>query len=194
MQIPAKRFLASLDIEEKILLVGSLLAAVSVFFPWLSGEWLGEEYVSYSGFEFFTSFIGIIIFALHAGLLTIILVPLLKGPQLIRRKYRDIVRFILSSQATILSLAAISVLTKITYDYTRMNIRFGIYLTLVGSLISTFYAFWKFQEFRKSQHDQTHFHHPEDFSQPVEEESEPINRTPPPPPPPLEPEEHNLHR
>lgn len=188
-----QRFLHALDLEERILNAAVLFALVSIFFPWLSGEWLGGDPVLYSGFHFFTSFIGIIVFLLHVTLLSITLVPALGGPVFIKRRYREIVRLYLASQTTILVLAALSVLTKVTYE-SRVEIRFGIYFTLVGSLVATLYSFLKWQEQRK-QEVQELFHHPEDH-QPLGERSEsslPLP-PPPPPPPPLEPEEHHLHQ
>jgi hypothetical protein len=35
------RNLQSLELEERILNAGAVVAAVSVFLPWMSGEWLG---------------------------------------------------------------------------------------------------------------------------------------------------------
>ena len=74
-----------------------------------------------------------------------------------------------------------------------MEIRFGIYVTLVGSLVATLYAYLRFQEQRKSSVQEL-FHHPEDSEQvPERNESAPVPPPPPPPPAP-EPEEHRLFR
>lgn len=183
-----QRILASLDLEERILYGASLFTVVSIFLPWLSGEWLGEDYVSYSGFQFFTSFIGIVIFLIHAYTLAGVF-----APGVLRKKNKDLVRFCLTTLAMILTLASLSVLTKVTYDYTRMEIRFGIYFTLAGSLVSAFYAFWKLQESKKREHMET-FHHPEDIKvEPEIVHTTPLDTPPPPPPPPpLEPEEHHI--
>lgn len=188
-----QRAIRSLDLEERILNGASIFALVSIFLPWISGELLGQDFVSYSGFEFFTSFIGILVFLLHATLLMISAVPLFGGPIVVRRRHKDFMRLCLSLQATILTVAALSVLTKVTYDYTRMEIRFGIYFTFIGSLVSSLYAAWKYQEFRKSE-DHDVFRHPEDQSAPMEDrmESNKPLPPPPPPPPPLAPEEHHL--
>lgn len=181
-----------LDLEERILNGAALFAAISVFFPWLSGEWLGEEEVAFSGFEFYTSMIGITIFLLHGVILSTTIVPLFGGPILVRRRYRDVSRLCLAGLATILCLAALSVLTKVTYDYTRMEIRFGIYLTFIGSLVAAFYSFWRMQEQKRSGNAE-HFHHPDDQPAPSEKsESSLPPPPPPPPPPPLEPEEHHI--
>ena len=36
-----------------------LLAAFGVFLPWMSGDWLGGDSVTYSGFGFYTSYLGL---------------------------------------------------------------------------------------------------------------------------------------
>lgn len=187
-----KHALNGLELEERILNGAAILGIVSVFLPWLSGEWLGDEVVSYSGFEFFTSFIGILIFALHLLLVLIVVVPMFGGPVIVKRRYREIVRLCIAGQATILSIAALSVLTKVTYDYTRMEIRFGIYVTFICSLVAAFYSFWRLQEQRKTEKSEL-FHHPDDQSAPAEriETTQPLP-PPPPPPPPLRPEEHRI--
>lgn len=192
MQSRTRRSLAALDLEEKILNSAALFALVSVFLPWFSGEWLGEDFVSYNGFRFFTAFLGTAIFLLHAALLALTVVPLSGGPALVKKRHRETARLILAAQATILALAALSVLTIVTYDYTRMEIRFGIYCTFIGSLITTFYAFWRMQEQRRMESQEV-FHHPED-REPHAERFEPAVPAPPPPPPPppLKPEDHRI--
>lgn len=184
--------LSSMDLEERILNGASLFAFISVFMPWLSGEWLGEDFVSYSGFRFFTAAIGITFFLLHLVQLSISLSPMFGGPQLVRGHRKDVVRLCLTVQATILSLAALSVLTSITYDYTRMEIRFGIYCAFIGSLVSAFYSFWKMQEHNKAGVPEI-FHHPDTVE--AAPEPHPVHHShipPPPPPPPLEPEEFKM--
>jgi hypothetical protein len=196
MQTRLRRVLASLDMEERILNGASLFALISVFFPWLSGELIGDDSVSYSGFHFFTAFIGTGIFLLHIAILSFTVVPAVGGPMMGGRRSRDFIRLCLAAQATILSLAALSVLTRITYDYARMEVRFGIYCTFIGSLIAGFYAFWRWQQMRKHEHGET-FHHPEDHELHDASSHESISSfpppPPPPPPPPLQPENHRIH-
>jgi len=187
-----RRVLSSLDLEERILNGAALLGTVCVFVPWFSGEWLGEDLTSFSGFGTFTSVIGIAIFLLLISTLGLTLVPMFGGPQLVRRRSKEIVRLCLSGQAAVLSLAALSVLTKMIYEYPRMEIRFGIYCTFICSLVATFYSFWRLQEQRKGEVHEV-FHHP-DGQASVEPHREPTNLPPPPPPPPpLEPEDYRKH-
>lgn len=186
-----RRLFASLDLEERILNGAVIFALISVFSPWFSGEWLGEETVSYSGFQFFTAFIGTLIFALNLGVLALTVLPAFNVAVFARKKQKELVRLFLASQATVLSLAALSVLTIVTHDYTRMEIRFGIYFTFIGSLVATFYAFWKYQEQRRLE-PQSHFHHPDDMVQPEHPSALPDLPPPPPPPAPPKPEEHHI--
>lgn len=181
--------------EERILHIASLTGAVSVFFPWLSGTWLGGIEASFSGFESFTAALGYVVFLLHASILGIGLSPLLGGPHLVQSAQRHVMRLILASQATVLSIAALSVLTLVTNDYTQMSIRFGIYASFFSSLIATFYAFWLFQNQRRIL-QQEHFRHPDDMHDTaVMEPATGMHQsnTPVSTPPPPEPELHRHH-
>jgi hypothetical protein len=191
---PFLRKLTSLELEEQILNAGSLIAFIGVFLPWMGGEWLGGDTVTYSGVGFYTSFLGIGVMALHTFILVITLIPLTGGPVLIRRRHREVVRLAVTAAAALLVLAALSVLTKVTFEFSRMEIRFGIYVSLVGSLVAVLYAFLRFQEQRRSLVQEL-FHHPEDEGTP-EERKETVTLTPPLPPPPRapEPEEHRILR
>ncbi len=189
---PLRRLLGMLDLEERILNAASLLAVVSIFFPWISGEWLGGDTAYYTGFAFFTSFIGWFVLLLHGFLLLSTFVPLLGGPLLIRRKHLHIVRFLLASQATVLTIATLTVLTNITFEFSRMEVRFGVYLSLIGSMVATLYAFLKWQEQRKREAQEL-FHHPEQKAPQLEPKETRAVPPPPPPPRPLSPEEHHLH-
>ncbi len=188
----ALKTLLSLDLEEKILNAGSLIAIIAMFLPWISGDWPGGESVSYSGFGFYTSFMGITVFLLHLAIVTVSVVPLFTGKPLLRRKYREILRLICAVQATVLVLAALTVLMSVTLEFTRMEVRYGIYVCLVGCLVSLFEAIVRSLELRKPAGQET-FHHPEDIVPPAEQESMIPPPPPPPPPPAPEPEEHRLH-
>lgn len=187
------RKVMGLELEEKILNAGSLVAIVGVFLPWIGGEELGGAMVSHSGFGFYTTIIGISVFALHVFVLLITLIPLTGGPVFIRKRYREIVRLCATGEAVILILASLSVLIKVTFDLARMEIRFGIYVALIGSLVALFEAFLRFQEQRKG-FVQELFHHPEEDVKPVDK-TEFFEAPPPPPPPPPSPvEEHRMYR
>lgn len=137
-----------LETEEKILNGAALIGFFSVLFPWVGGEWLGRP-VTYSGLGFFTSFIGFLILALDALTVLITAVPLYGGPKLVRQEHTQIVRLIIASQAVVLTIAAWSVLTEFTLEFSRLEIHFGLYATLVANLVVTLYAFLGFQEIRR---------------------------------------------
>ena len=192
MASPFFRKVAALELEEQILNAGALLGLFGVFFPWMGGEWLGGDTVDYGGFGFYTSFLGIAIFLLNVYLILITLIPLSGGPVLLRRQNKEIMRLCASALSSILILSALSVLTKVTFEFSRMEIRFGIYVSLIGSLVATLYAFLRYREQRRKEVHEL-FHHPEDPAAPsVRNESSSIPAPPPPPPPPS-PEEHRLH-
>ncbi|MDD5751317.1 MAG: hypothetical protein PHS73_02240 [Candidatus Peribacteraceae bacterium] len=187
------RKLLALELEEKILNTGALLCMIGVFVPWIGEEKLGGLYASHSGFGSYTSFIGIAVFGISLFLLLITFIPLTGGPVLMRKRYREVVRLALSAQATVLILAALSVLIKVTLEFSRMEIRFGIYISLIGSLVALLYAFLRFQEQRRSDVQEL-FHHPEERQKPVDKEDFVEAPPPPPPPPPPPVEEHRMYR
>lgn len=187
------RKLLALELEEKILNGGAVLCLIGVFLPWIGVEKLGGIYESNSGFGSYTSFIGIVVFGISLFILLVTFIPLTGGPILVRRRYRELVRLCLAAQATILVLAALSVLIKVTFEFSRMEIRFGIYVSLIGSLVALLYAFLRFQEQRRSDVQEL-FHHPEEQGKPVDKEDFVEVPPPPPPPPPSPIEDHRTYR
>ncbi len=173
--------LLSMELEEKILNGSSFFALVCVFFPWIGGEWLGGKTVTYSGLGFFTSFIGLVILLLHVFILSVTLIPLTGGPAIIQKNKKDGVRFLAALFSAVLTIAVWSVHTKFTFEFSRLQIHFGLYGTLVGSLVATLYTFLRYQETNKRQVEDM-FHHGKYEEQHL-----------PPPPPLTEPEEHRMH-
>jgi|TARA_Y100000310_G_scaffold248856_1_gene254836 hypothetical protein len=171
----------ALDLEEKILNGASLAAFLSVFFPWVGGEWLGGDVITYSGLGFFTSFIGLTVLLLHLYILLITFVPVTGGPPIVQRRNRDIVRLLAALLASILTIAIWTVLTKFTFEFSRLQVHFGLYGTLGGSLVCLLYAFLRYQESKHSVVKEL-FSHEEDQSH----AKKPI-------PPSMEPEEHRTH-
>ncbi len=189
-----QKFLSSLkalDLEERILNGCTLLALGSIFLPWIGGDWPGGVSVSYNGLQFLTSHIGLLIFILHVTVLLLTAVPLFGGPILVRKRYREKVRLLLSLQALILIFAALSVLMRTSTEFTRMNIRFGMYTCLAASIIAFFEAAHRYATQRKLSSHET-FHHPEDTDVPdlLTERSTPPPPPPPPPPAPSRIEDH----
>lgn len=184
-----------LDLEERILNGASLVAILGVFLPWLSGEWLGGDAVTYSGLQFYTAFLGIAILLLLLFILSMTVLPMTGRQGLLKKRHKDVVRLCIAAQTTILALAALTVLMKVTFEFSRIEVRFGIYVTLVGSIIATIYSFLKYQEQRRL-NVQELFHHPDDRVVKSDRKEPPMPTPlppPPPPPPPLAPEEHHLH-
>ncbi len=195
MPSPFVRRLTHLDLEEKILNSGLVLSIIGLCLPWIGGRWLGDETRVHSGLGFYTSFIGFGILALNITALAIVLWPLATGKPLVKKQYRDPIRFACTALSTLLTLTALSVLMKVTFEFQSMEVRFGIAITLLGNLAAAFYCFLAWQETRRKEVHEL-FHHPED-SQPLPEKREMVADAPPPPPPPppSEPESHTYrHR
>lgn len=195
MQFRFKQLLNNLDLEDRILAISSFVAFTSVFLPWLSGQQGGsEEIVSFSGFEYFTGYIGTTVALCTFAVFLSTILPA-SGIQLpIKSRSRENLRVFLGVLAVILTLSSLSVLINATYEYSRLNIRFGIYSTFAGSIVCAFYAFWKQQEFIKNEPQEV-FHHPEATIQAEPRRESYITPPPPPPPPaPLQPEEYRNMR
>ena len=184
--------LATLDLEERILNAASVTTIVGVFLPWISGEWLGGDSVTYTGLQFYTSFLGIAVLLMQAFIVSLTAIPLATGSALVSRGKHEVIRFALTMQSTVLLVAALSVLTKVTFEFSRIEVRFGIYVGLIGSIISSMYAFLKLQQHRKLA-TQDLFRHPDDAA-PAQHRSVLMVPQAPPPPPPLQPESHHVHR
>ena len=192
------RKLASLELEEKIFNAGALIAFIGVFLPWIGGKLslIDDKTITYTGIGFYTAFIGMATAGLLLYLIAITAIPLMSGNHIVKREHKDVVRLSLTGLSTILILASLSVLMKVTFTSPGMEVRFGIYVSLIGSMVATLYAFLAFQEHRKKEVHNL-FHHEEE-----KEEATIITRrepslTPPPspvaPPAPPSPEEHKLH-
>lgn len=170
----------AMKIEEQILNGASLMAFVCVFFPWVGGEWLGGKVITYSGLGFFTSFIGLTVLLLNAYILLITLIPLTGGPNIVQKKNKDLVRVLIALLSTLLTIAIWSVLTKFTFEFSRLQIHFGLYGTLIGSIVCCLYSFLLYKEGHKSSVREMFTH------------EEPLHSAPPPPA--SEPEEHNIYQ
>lgn len=188
------RFLTTMELEEKVLHIGVLVCILSIFFPWLGGQWYGVTQ-QWSGFGSYTGFIGHTVVLLQVFIVMMTLSPLLGGPVIVRKANRNSVRLLLSVLCTIFLAASFSILMRLTSEISTAEIRFGIYTAIIGSVITTLYAFLKYQEEKKS-HAQALFRHPETaVKQPTPAANPFAGETlppPPPPPPPMPPEEHHL--
>lgn len=192
MPNPLSRLWTGLDLEERILHAGSFIAFIGTLLPWISGEWLGSDQIVSSGLGFLTAPFGWMVFLLNFALLLLTYVPLLGGKVLVRRSLLPVVRLLLSAESLILTFGTLATLINVTFEYSRMEVRFGIYISLIGSLVATLYSFLQWQQQRKRDVQEL-FHHPEQKAAPVEAATWRPTSPPPPPPPPLQPEEHHLH-
>lgn len=187
-----RKAVAILGLEERILVIASFVSCIGLLLPWISGEWLGSEQEFYSGLGFFTAVMGWLTLLIHLSVLACTIVPVLGGPVLVKRRQLPLVQLILTLQAVILTLCTLTVLTNVTFEFSRMEVRFGVYITLIGSIMAALYSFLQLQQLHRKDMKEF-FHHPEQT--PLERSEQRVAPPPPPPPPPpLKPEEHHLHR
>lgn len=188
------RLVKSMELEEKILHVGVLVSGVSLFFPWIGGQWYGMLQ-QWSGFGFYTGYIGHAVLLIEIFILVLTLSPMLGGPIFVRKSKRNGMRLKLCALCTMLLVAAFTILLRLTSEISGAEIRFGIYTSIIGSAIATLYAFLKYQEEIKAQ-AQALFQHPDETvlkPKPKPAGIFPEDKPPlPPPPPPMPPEDHHL--
>jgi len=145
------RKVSTLDLEEKILNLMLIVSMVGVALPWIGGKLslIDDKTVTYSGFSFYTSIIGFAIFGLLSFSLLTTLIPLLSGNQLVKREKKSSIRLGCTFLSSILILSSLSVLIQVTFNSPGMEVRFGIYTALIGSMIATLYSFLSLQEGKK---------------------------------------------
>ncbi len=182
------RRIVALDLEEQLLNAAAAVTIAGVFLPWIGGGYLGGEIVSYSGLGFFTGTVGWAVLLLDILVIAATFIPLLGGPQLLQPRYRDLARLAAMAQVTILLLAALSVLARVTVEYTRLSLRFGIHISVFSSMVGTLYAALRYREYVRRTHQEV-FHHPDDLAaaqtrEPQMQAQLPLSAPPPPPPPP----------
>ena len=184
------RGIRTMELEDKVFHGGLLGIAASMFFPWMTGGVYRDTAIWENGLSFRTGLIG------HAVLLLILLIlfvtfsPMLGGPIIVRKSSRALARLSAAATMSILLVAAFTVLVRTTFEIPGTEVRFGIYIASMLSLLSTFYAYLAVREQQMHQvHDL--FHHPDEVTSvrakvpEVEREHVPPP-PPPPPPPPLE--------
>ncbi len=189
------RVLRVMELEEKVLHVGLMLCVLGLFVPWIGGQWAGEA-AQWNGFGFYTGFIGHVVFLIVLFIVAMTLSPLLGGPVIVRKASKNYLRLLLSAANSVLLLGCFTILLRLTSQVSGVEIRFGIYVSIVGSVLATLYAFLKYDEQRKSEVQQL-FRHPDDEQgqkridiAPTHEDRHPL----PPPPPPMPAEDHSLFK
>jgi phosphoglycerol transferase MdoB-like AlkP superfamily enzyme len=190
------RGVKSMELEDQILHAGALVTALGVFFPWFGDQRFGASQV-FSGFSYYTGYIGWSVFLIQLFLLLITISPMLGGPVMVRKSSRPAVRMVLCSVTTLLLFAAFSVLLSVTFEISSADVRMGIYFSLIGSFVSLLYAYMRYRQHERSKVQEL-FHHPDESAAklrtPAAPEPDLNTPPPPPPPPPLPAEDHNLFK
>lgn len=173
-----------MELEEKVLHTGAMLCIIGLFFPWLGGQWFGVT-EQWNGFGFHTGYIGHVVLLMQIFIFLVTASPLLGGPIIVRRSQRHTIRLLLGIISTALLVASFTILFRLTSEVSGAQVRFGIYVSIIGSVLAMLYAFLQYQEEAK-QNSQSLFRHPDALpvvSQRIEEKK-PEKPAPPPPPPP----------
>ncbi len=184
-----QRFLRSLqamDFEDRVLYSASFFSFISLFFPWLSSTTTYDNDPLFStAFGFRIGYIGHFVFFAHLALLSLALLPLTTLSFLLQKTRRLFLQLLLTSLITILLLGCFSILLRVTFELANADIRFGMYLSIIGSFVATLYAFLRYEEHERTLSREL-FHHPDEAPVRVEVPTlhDAMNDIPPPPPPP----------
>ncbi len=145
-----KHMFLRLSTEEKVLGIGCLTVLIGTFLPWYSVIFSYEDKnILESGFSGHLGVIGFVIF-----LLTLLSISFLVADHLSIKlpkfglKKEWIIMF-LTGESAFLILLMVAVNVKRSLEYTNAELRFGLYVSLIGSLISAFAAFSQIQKNQK---------------------------------------------
>lgn len=136
--------------EEKVVGLGILITLIGLFLPWYSVVFAFDKTsASQSGFSGDLGVIGFIVF-----LMLIIAALVLTGEYLYFRLpqfgySKEQILFFLMGEGAFLTLIAIAVYTKRSLEFTNAEIRFGIYMSLIGACLATFAAYAQMQKLKK---------------------------------------------
>ncbi len=169
-----KHMFLRLSSEEKVTLIGGLLVLFGSFLPWYEVNLKVEsQQVIQNAFSGDLGVIGFVIF-----LVTLLALLYLTGehmgfnlPSFGYAKEKVIL--FLMGQSSFLLLLAVAVYTKRSLDFTDAELRFGLYLSLIGAVLATLSIFAFTQRLKKKEVE-TFFNKEEDEeTEPEEEEEEP---------------------
>jgi len=155
-----KHTILRLSPEEKMVGVGGLLVIFGCFMPWYSVVLnFDKKNLTQTGFGGDLGVIGFIVF-----LMVIIALLVLVGEHLHIRLpqfgySKEQCLFFLMGQSAFLVLLAIAVYTKRSLDFTDAELRFGMYMSLIGAFLGAFAAFAQLQKF-KTKEVERFFDHP----------------------------------
>lgn len=156
-----KHTILRLSPEEKVIGLGSLLVIVATFLPWYSVVFsFDKKMESFSGFAGDLGVIGFVSFLLVL-LALLVLVGEHMGFKMPTFHYsKEQALFFLMGESAFLVLLMVAVYTKRSLEFTSAELRFGIYLALIGAFLGAFAAFSQIQKLRK-QEVEAFFEHPE---------------------------------
>jgi hypothetical protein len=147
-----KHTLLRLSIEEKVIGVGALAVIVGLFMPWYSVVLnFNDMATSESGFSGDLGVIGFVVFLFMLLGLGFLLAGHFRFrlPQFGFKK--ESILLFLSGESAFLLLLAAAIYTKRSLDYTNAELRFGLYVALIGSILATFAAFALLQKIQKKE-------------------------------------------
>ena len=158
-----KHMFLRLSPEEKVIGAGGLCILIGSFMPWYSVIMsFDKRNVTENGFGGDLGVIGFVIF-LMAILAILVLIGEYLHIRLPQLGYsKEQVLFFLMGQNAFLVLLTIAVYTKRSLQFTDAELRFGIYLALIGAFMGAFAAFSQIQKLKRKEVEEL-FEHEEEL-------------------------------
>ncbi len=147
-----KHMLLRLSPEEKLVGAGAILVLFSTFLPWFSVTFNSvEKPNTVSGFSGYLGVIGFVVFLITAmALISLVAKHLhIRLPDLGFKK--DQITLFLMGESAFLLLLTVAIYTKRSLDYTSAEIRFGLYLALIGAFAGAIASFSQIQKGQKKE-------------------------------------------
>jgi hypothetical protein len=142
-----------LTAEEKVVGLGCLLVLIGIFMPWYSVVLnFDKNSVTESGLSGDLGVLGfVVLLMILLSLLTLVSEHIM-NIRLPRFGYtKEQILFFLMGQGAFLVLLAVAIYTKRSLEFTDADLRFGIYLTLIGAFLGVFAIFSQIQKLKKKE-------------------------------------------
>lgn len=150
-----KHTLLRLSIEERTAMFGALMVIIGSLSPWYTMTFnFDEKNVVENGFTGDLGVIGFTVFIMTFAALLFLLSKHFRIPLPHFRQKKDHVILFLMGEGAFLLLLTMAIYTKRSLDFTNAEIRFGLYLSLIGACLSAFAAFAQIQRDEKEEEEE----------------------------------------
>ena len=124
--------------EKKVLYISQIALCLSLFTTWSSTT--ETETTSHSAFGSVVGFNAYLLLIVTIFALAVVLLPFVYKKEVLPKHYKKPCQFVCGVLAFTLALSSLGILTKTSWLIRSINVEFGLYITLLFSLISLVYS------------------------------------------------------